>query len=441
MNASDQHTGAPSPRSRRASRGRLTAIALAGIVAIGIIAWIALARRSGRAGVGSTTRTSATTAGAAMPGMPGMPGMDMSGTTRGGTLTLTASQRRQFGVTFGTAEMRTLTSETRATGIVTVDETRVTQVAPKFGGFVERLYVNATGQRVGRGQPLLEVYSPELVAAQQELLAAGQLEREIGRSAVPGVPGSTSDLVAAAKRRLQLWDISNAQIAEVLRTGRPRRALTLFSPASGVVLEKRVVQGQAIAAGESLYTIADLSGVWIDVQLRGIDAEAVRPGTAAEIQLAGLPGPWRIGRVSYVYPTIDTTSRALRARVVVANADGALKPGMYATVRLSTPRRSALTVPSAAVLRGGDRDVVFVDVGDGSLLPREVEIGGSAGALTEILGGLEPGQRVVTSAQFLLDSESNLGEVMKSMIAQMPAGDNGAGMRGMPTSPTAPAPR
>ncbi|HET9796826.1 MAG TPA: efflux RND transporter periplasmic adaptor subunit [Gemmatimonadaceae bacterium] len=438
MNASEQHTGAPRPRSRRASRGRLTAIALAGIVAIGIIAWIALARRSGRAGVGSTTRTSATTAGAAMPGMPGM---DMSGTARGGTLTLTASQRRQFGVTFGTAEMRTLTSDTRATGIVTVDETRVTQVAPKFGGFVERLYVNATGQRVGRGQPLLEVYSPELVAAQQELLAAGQLEREIGRSAVPGVPGSTSDLVAAAKRRLQLWDISNAQIAEVLRTGRPRRALTLFSPASGVVLEKRVVQGQAIAAGESLYTIADLSGVWIDVQLRGIDAEAVRPGTAAEIQLAGLPGPWRIGRVSYVYPTIDTTSRALRARVVVANADGALKPGMYATVRLSTPRRSALTVPSAAVLRGGDRDVVFVDVGDGSLLPREVEIGGSAGALTEILGGLEPGQRVVTSAQFLLDSESNLGEVMKSMIAQMPAGDNGAGMRGMPTSPTAPAPR
>ena len=438
MNASEQHTGAPRPRSRRASRGRLTAIALAGIVAIGIIAWIALARRSGRAGVGSTTRTSATTAGAAMPGMPGM---DMSGTARGGTLTLTASQRRQFGVTFGTAEMRTLTSETRATGIVTVDETRVTQVAPKFGGFVERLYVNATGQRVGRGQPLLEVYSPELVAAQQELLAAGQLEREIGRSAVPGVPGSTSDLVAAAKRRLQLWDISNAQIAEVLRTGRPRRALTLFSPASGVVLEKRVVQGQAIAAGESLYTIADLSGVWIDVQLRGIDAEAVRPGTAAEIQLAGLPGPWRIGRVSYVYPTIDTTSRALRARVVVANADGALKPGMYATVRLSTPRRSALTVPSTAVLRGGDRDVVFVDVGDGSLLPREVEIGGSAGALTEILGGLEPGQRVVTSAQFLLDSESNLGEVMKSMIAQMPAGDNGAGMRGMPTSPTAPAPR
>ena len=441
MNASEQHTGAPRPRSRRASRGRLTAIALAGIVAIGIIAWIALARRSGRAGVGSTTRTSATTAGAAMPGMPGMPGMDMSGTARGGTLTLTASQRRQFGVTFGTAEMRTLTSDTRATGIVTVDETRVTQVAPKFGGFVERLYVNATGQRVGRGQPLLEVYSPELVAAQQELLAAGQLEREIGRSAVPGVPGSTSDLVAAAKRRLQLWDISNAQIAEVLRTGRPRRALTLFSPASGVVLEKRVVQGQAIAAGESLYTIADLSGVWIDVQLRGIDAEAVRPGTAAEIQLAGLPGPWRIGRVSYVYPTIDTTSRALRARVVVANADGALKPGMYATVRLSTPRRSALTVPSTAVLRGGDRDVVFVDVGDGSLLPREVEIGGSAGALTEILGGLEPGQRVVTSAQFLLDSESNLGEVMKSMIAQMPAGDNGAGMRGMPTSPTAPAPR
>jgi Cu(I)/Ag(I) efflux system membrane fusion protein len=415
------------------------AVIAVGVVVLLVLVWIVVATRSGHSEADRprTTNAPASVANA----MAGMHGMNESAAT--GSVTLTASQLRQFGVTFGTAAVRTLTTETRATGVVTVDETRVTQVVPKFAGYVERLYVNATGQRVGRGQPLLDAYSPELVAAQQELLSARQLDREIGRSAVPGMPGPTSDLAAAAKRRLQLWDISDAQIAELLRTGRPRRTLTLFTPSSGVVLEKRVVQGQAIAAGDPLYTIADLSDVWIEVQVRGADAVAVRPGSGADVEVTGLPGhPWK-GRVAYVYPTIDTASRAMRARVVVSNADGALKPGMYATVRLSTPGRSALTVPSSAVLHAGDRNVAFVDAGNGALVPHEVELGQSAGALTEILTGLEPGQRVVTSAQFLLDSESNLGEVMKSMIAQMPAGDRGTGadLRGMPMSPVVPAPR
>jgi Cu(I)/Ag(I) efflux system membrane fusion protein len=431
------------PRSmlaRRVARRHVAARALGGAVLLAAIVWIVVATRRPRT---EAARSRATNAPAPttndMAGTTGMPGMDQP--TAAGAVTLTASQLRQFGVTFGTAAVRMLTIETRATGVVTVDETHLSEVTPKFAGYVERLYVNATGQRVGRGQPLLDVYSPELVAAQQELLAAGQLDREIGRSSVPGVPGSTSDLAAAAKRRLQLWDISDAQIAELLRTGRPRRTLTLFAPSAGVVLDKRVVQGQAIAAGDPLYTIADLSDLWIEVQLRNVDAAAIRPGSAADAEVTGLPAQRWKGRVTYVYPTIDTTSRALRARVVVSNADGALKPGMYATVRLSTPSRSALTVPSSAVLRAGDRNVVYVDRGNGALAPHDVELGRSAGELTEILAGLEPGQRVVTSAQFLLDSESNLGEVMKSMISQMPAGDRGADMRDMPMSPPVPAPR
>jgi membrane fusion protein, copper/silver efflux system len=438
MTGNREDIGSPSRQTRRATRRRVAVIA-AGVVVLLALGWIVVATRNANSEADRSRTTNAPAS--AANAMAGMHGMNESAAT--GSVTLTASQLRQFGVTFGTAAVRTLTTESRATGVVTVNETRVTQVVPKFAGYVERLYVNATGQRVGRGQPLLDVYSPELVAAQQELLSAGQLDREIGRSAVPGVPGPTSDLAAAAKRRLQLWDISDAQIAELLRTGRPRRTLTLFAPSSGVVLEKRVVQGQAIAAGDPLYTIADLSDVWIEVQVRGADAVAVRPGSGADVEVTGLPGhPWK-GRVAYVYPTIDTTSRAMRARVVVSNADRALKPGMYATVRLSTPSRSALTVPGSAVLHAGDRNVVFVDAGNGALVPHDVELGQSAGALTEILAGLEPGQRVVTSAQFLLDSESNLGEVMKSMIAQMPAGDLGAGadMRGMPTSPAVPAPR
>lgn len=349
-----------------------------------------------------------------------MAGMNMSG---GSGVTLTADQIRQFGVTFGAVEMRTLSPETRAVGVVTLDETKIAQVTPKIGGFIERLYVDATGQPVRHGQPLLELYSPDLVAAQQELLVAAQLQREVGRSTVPGVPGSNTELLEAAKRRLRLWDISDAQIEDVLRAGQPRRTLTLFAPATGVVTEKKVVKGQSIAAGEQLYTIADLSDVWLDVQLREADAANVRQGSGADVELASIPGREIKGRVAYIYPVLDSATRTVRARVVVANTNGLLKPGMYATVRLKTPSRSALTVPSSAVLRTGDRNVVFVDMGGGKLLPQEIETGSVAGAYSEVLAGLEPGQRVVTSAQFLLDSESNLAEVMRAMMSQMNSGD------------------
>lgn len=348
--------------------------------------------------------------------MANMPGM------ASGAVTVSAAQQRQLGVTFGTVEVRPLVSDTRAVGVVTVDESRLAQVAPKFSGFVERLYVNETGQPVARGQPLLEVYSPDVLAAEQELLLAEQLQRSVGQSSVPGVPPSTTDLVAAAKRRLELWDIAPAQIDEVIRTGVVRRAFTLYSPASGVVIQKNVIQGQSIAVGQTLYTIADIADVWIDAQLREADASAARVGAGADIEITGLPGHLFKGRVAYVYPTIDAAARAVRARIVVSNTDRVLKPGMYATVHLNTADRAALTVPTSAVLRTGTRDVVFVDMGGGRLMPMEIAIGQTAGSYTEVLSGLEPGQRVATSAQFLLDSESNLGEVMRSMISQMPSG-------------------
>lgn len=410
-------------RSRRwMLTGGLMVVALGGAWAV-----VASLRRAPSGGA----RPAATESMADMEGMEGMTGM---GATQAGTVTLTSAQLRQFGVTFGTAEVRLLTSEACTTGVVTFDETTLTQVALKFSGFVEQLHVNVTGQPVERGQPLLEIYSPDLVAAQQELLHAAQLQREIGRSAVPGVPGSALDLVDATKRRLRLWDISDAQVDELLRSGRVRRTLTLFAPTSGVVIEKKVVQGQAIMPGEQLYTIADLSVVWVDVQLREADAAAVRPGSSAAMEIAGLEERTFTGRVEYVYPTLQEEARAVRARVVVANPRGVLKPGMYATVRLATPARRALTVPNSAVLRTGDRNVVFVDMGGGALMPHEVKLGLAAGAYTEVLAGLEPGQRVATSAQFLLDSESNLGEVMKAMIGQMSSGDVGK-MRDMKDVP------
>lgn len=407
------------------------------VVAVGG-AWAVLTSRQRAPAAGA--RPAAMDSAADMTGMAGM--ADANSTDREAVV-LTADQIRQFGVTFGTADVRPLASETRTTGVVTFDETKLAQVALKFGGFVEQLHVNTTGQPVERGQPLLEIYSPDLVAAQQELLNAGQLQRDIGRSAVPGVAGSTLDLVEATKRRLRFWDISDAQIDELLRTGRVRRTLTVHAPTSGIVIERKVVQGQSVMPGEQLYTIAALSAVWVDLQLRERDGALVRTGSRATMEFAGLEGRTFTGRVEYVYPTLQEEARAVRARVVVANPGGALKPGMYATVRLTTPARTALTVPNSAVLRTGDRNVVFVDLGNGALTPREVQLGRVTGAYTEVLTGIKPGQRVVTSAQFLLDSEANLGDVMRVMVGQMSSGDlnKSQNMRDMPGMKMPPEPR
>ena len=364
---------------------------------------------------------------AGVDGASGMAGM--AGMSTDGAVHLTPAQLTTFGVTFGTVEHRTLSTEVRTVGTVTMDESRMASVTPKINGYVERLYVNTTGQRVQRGDPLAEVYSPELLAAQEELLVARRLEHTMGQSAVPGVPSSTGELLAAARRRLRLWDVSEAQIDDVLRTGRARRTVTLYAPVSGVVTEKKVVLGQSVQAGMELYAVADLSAVWVDVQVRESEAAELRVGTGADLEFATYPGRSYKGRVTFLYPTVAEQTRTVRARVSVANTDGRLKPGMYATVRLTSPTRSALTVPRAAVVQTGERAVVFMDEGGGALRPTDVKTGRSAGEYVEILGGLTAGQRVVTSAQFLLDSESNLAEVMKSMIGM--GGRNG--MAGMNT--------
>ncbi|MBA2686283.1 MAG: efflux RND transporter periplasmic adaptor subunit [Gemmatimonadaceae bacterium] len=407
---------------------------ITGLLTAGAITVFVLGRRH------STTSTAVSSTPSSGHDMGGMQ-TGAAPSSDGNAIQITASQIRQFGITFGTVERRTLESTVRTVGTVTVDEARRSQVVLKIGGYVERLYVDQTGQRVRRAQPMLDVYSPELVAAEQELLVAGNFARSVRGSSVPGAPGASIDLVAAARRRLELWDISGAQIEDILRTGKARRSLTLHAPASGVVLQKNVVQGQAIQPGQMLYDIADLSEVWVDVALREADVGAVRVGSTASVQFAGYPGAPLAGRVAYVYPTLDSASRSMRARIEVPNRSGRLMPGMYATVALTTPSRTALTVPSSAVLRTGDRALVFVDKGGGRLEPQAVQLGRETGDFTEVVDGLTTGQRVVTSAQFLLDSESNLGEVMRGMIGQRGTSDipNAQDMQSMPGM-TAPAP-
>lgn len=406
------------------SRRRTAAVVALIVLSAALIAFFLLVRRD------SDDETAAVADEmAGMSGMEGMAGMDGGGD---GSVRLTADQIRTFGVTFGPVEERVLTDDIRTVGIVTVDETRIAQVTPKYSGYIEQLFVEETGRRVQRGQPLAAIYSPELLAAQEELLIARRLDRIVGESAVPGVPTASADLAGAARQRLRLMDVSDIQIDELLRTGRVQRTITLHSPATGVVTEKSVVLGQAVQAGQTLYTLVDLSRVWVEAELREGQLAGVRPGTSAGIEVPAYPGRTFLGRVEFVHPTVDRETRTVRARIGVANTAGLLKPGMFATMRLATPAWSALTVPVTALVRTGERTLVFVDLGGGRLLPQEVEVGRVAGDHVEILAGVDAGQRVVTSAQFLLDSESNIAEVMRSMMGQMGASDmEGMDMPGM----------
>jgi len=361
-----------------------------------------------------------------MQEMEGMATDGMTTMSMDGSVRLSAEDVRTFGITFGTAEVRPLRKTIRTTGLVEFDETRMAYVAPKFGGWAERLHVDFTGEPVRAGQPLLDVYSPELVTAQEELLLAARMAESVGESVVEGVAEGARDLLESAKRRLRYWDIPEAEIRRILETGEVSRTLTLHVPVSGIVMEKGVVQGQAFRPGTNLYMIADLSTVWIHAEVFEADAALVREGMPAEIRVAALPGRVFAGRVEYVYPTLGERTRSMKARISLPNPRADLKPGMYATVTFAADLGEALTVPSSAVLHTGERAVAFVDMGGGRLMPHELTLGMRGEDHVQVLDGLEPGQRVVTSAQFLLDSESNLAEVMKAMMAQMNMSDMGS---------------
>ena len=346
-------------------------------------------------------------------------GMDMEGMAMDGSIRLTPGELSTFGITFGTAEVRPLVRTVRAVGVVEFDETRMAYVAPKFGGWAERLHVDFTGQRVRAGEPLLDVYSPDLVTAQEELLLAARMAESAGMSRFEDVAQGSRDLIESTRRRLAYWDITDEQISRLLETGEVSRTLTVHAPVAGVVMEKDVFQGQAFQPGRNLYMIADLSEVWVSVEIFEADVPLVREGMPAEISVASLPGETLTGTIEYVYPTLAERTRSMRARIAVPNPGARLKPGMHATAVLRAALDETLTVPSSAVLHTGERAVAFVDMGGGELMPHELRLGARGEGYVQVLESLEPGHGVVTSAQFLLDSESNLAEVMQAMMAQM----------------------
>lgn len=334
---------------------------------------------------------------------------------------LTDRDRNRIGVTFAEAIAGPLQREVRTVAQVTYDETRVATVALKVDGWVERLLVNETGQPVRRGETLLELYSPMVVSAEQELLVARRLSTELAGGTGTAQAGA-GDLVESARRRLGYWDVPASEIARLERTGEAGRTVAFAAPVSGVVVEKFVLAGQRVMAGEPLYKIADLGRVWLEGEVFEPDLAAARLGLAVTAEFPAMPGSSRTGHITYVYPTLNPETRTGRIRVELPNADHALKPGMYATIRFKSPTRTMLSVPRSAVLATGERNIVFVEDNSGMFTPREVRLGTSTDDRVEILSGIAAGERVVASGTFLLDAESNLGTALGGM-GNMPGMD------------------
>jgi Cu(I)/Ag(I) efflux system membrane fusion protein len=316
---------------------------------------------------------------------------------------LTPDRRQLIGVQTGMTEMRPLGRTVRTVGRVAVDETRLYKISTKFDGYIEKLYVDVTGQPVRKGQPLFSVYSPDLLATQQEYLLAMRAAKQ------------SPSLLAAARQRLLLWDITPADIETLERTGAVRKSLTIDSPVSGVVLNKIAVQGARVTPGEPLFEIANLDRVWIQADVYESELPFIRLGATATTTLSYVPGRTWTGRVTFIAPTVDPMTRTVKVRSEFDNADGALKPDMFGDVVIQQPARNVIVVPDSAVLQTGTRSVVFVVAGDGTFEPREVSVGTKSDQFYEVRSGLRAGEKVVTQANFLIDSESRLKAALAGM--------------------------
>ena len=318
-------------------------------------------------------------------------------------VTLNSERQQLIGVQTGVAEMRSLGRSVRTVGRVAVDETRLVKISTKFDGYIEKLYVNVTGQQIRRGQPLFSVYSPDLLATQQDYLLAMRAAKV------------SPSLLAASRQRLLLWDVSAADIRELQRSGTVRKSLTIHSPANGYVLNKIAVEGARVTAGEPLFEIANLDRVWIQADVYESELPFIQLGASATTTLSYVPGRTWTGRVTFIAPTVDPMTRTVKVRSEFDNPDGALKPEMFADVVIQQPARRVVVVPDSAVLQTGTRSIVFLVKGDGKFEPREVIVGTKSEQFYEVRSGLKAGDKVVTQANFLIDSESRLKAALAAM--------------------------
>lgn len=347
---------------------------------------------------------------------------------------LSPQRIQSIGLQLGTVQYKPVNDEIRFYGNVQANERGLAYVQTRFAGWIRKVYVNATGDFVRKGQPLFTIYSPDLVTTEQEYLLAKQNAGTLRQSSVSGVAAGATSLLESARERLLQWEISPQEIAKLDQTGKIITDLTFYSPVSGYVAEKNALPNLYVQPETRLYTVADLSDVWVLTQIFQNDAGRIKPGDPAEVTLDAYPNTVFRGRVEYVLPQLDMATRTLPVRLVFPNPGLKLRPGMYVNVRVMLPLGRQLVVPASAVFHSGTRNLVFINRGDGNIEPRQIEPGPTAGDQIVITKGVKAGEQIVTSANFLIDSEAQLQAAAGAFVPPPPGAGGAAAMNGPATA-------
>ncbi len=348
---------------------------------------------------------------------------------------ISAQRLQSIGVKTGLVERKPVEDEIRTTGTVAIDETRLAYVQVRFSGYVQKVFADATYQYVRKGQPLLTIYSPDLVATEREYLVAKQNQKEVAQSTVPGVASGAASLLDATTERLKQWGVPEKEITRLETSGQVQQELEVDSPVSGYITERNALPSVAVQPDTRLYTIADLSTVWVQAQAFQGDLGRIKIGAPASLTLDTFPGRTFSGRVDFIYPQVDADTRTAKVRVVFSNPGLQLKPGMFVNVALKVPMGQQLVIPATGVLQSGIRELAFVYRADGFIEPREVRLGSRVGDEFIVLKGLNAGEQIATSANFLIDSESQLQAALGSFAPPPP----GAGAASATNAPHASA--
>jgi RND family efflux transporter MFP subunit len=328
---------------------------------------------------------------------------------------ISSEKQQLIGVQVSPVQIEPLTKTIITVGQITYDETRVARIQSKVEGWIEQVHVDFTGKWVKKGQPLISVYSPELVSTQRELLIAKRAKESLGSSTFPEIAANARSLYDATRDRLRLWDISDAQIRDLEKRGVPSRTMTLFAPVEGFVLIRNALRGQRITPEMELYTIVDLSTVWVLADIYEYEVPMISLGQSASVTLPYFPGQTYSGKVAFIAPQLDSQTRTLKVRLQFPNPDNKLKPEMYASVSIFVDYGRQLAVPESAVLDSGTQQIVFIAQENGHFEPRSIQLGAKVNDRFIVVSGLTPGEKVVTSGNFLIDSESQLKAALTSM--------------------------
>jgi RND family efflux transporter MFP subunit len=347
---------------------------------------------------------------------------------------LTDQRLESIGVKLGTAELKQVQAEMRVTGNVDVDERRIAYVQTRFPGWIRKVYADATYQYIRKGQPLFTIYSPDLVTTEQEYLLAKKNSEQMRTSTVSGVSTGAQALLSGARERLAQWEVPASEIEKLETTGKVITDLTFNSPVSGYITERNALPNMYVQPESKLYTVADLSTVWVNAQIFQTDIGRIKPGDAASVTVDAYPGKTFRGRVDFILPQVDMNTRTVRARLVFPNPGLMLKPGMFVNVVFAAAAGEKVTIPASSVFHAGTRNLVFVNQGEGKFEPREVQLGPRVGDDYVVLQGIKPGESLVTSANFLIDSEAQLQAAAGAFVPPPPGAGAATTMNAPPSA-------